>query len=48
MFVVSFFLGFAFAFYYGWLLTCIALGGVPAMLIAGAGLAFSMERGFKA
>ena len=46
MFVTSFFFGFAFAFYYGWLLTVILIGGIPLLILAGAGMAISMEGGF--
>jgi len=46
MFVTSFVFGFAFAFYYGWLLTVILIGGIPLLILAGAGMAISMEGGF--
>jgi ABC-type multidrug transport system fused ATPase/permease subunit len=48
MFVTSFFFGFAFAFYYGWLLTLVLIGGIPFLILAGAGMAISMESGFAA
>ena len=37
--IASFFFGFAFAFYWGWLLTCILLGALP--LLCGLGLALA-------
>jgi ABC-type multidrug transport system fused ATPase/permease subunit len=46
MFTTSFLFGFAFAFYYGWLLTLILCGGIPFLLLAGAGMAISLEAGF--
>lgn len=46
MFVTSFIFGFAFAFFYGWLLTLILCGGIPFLLAVGALFANSLESGF--
>lgn len=43
----SFLLGFAFAFLWGWLLTCILLAGFPVMAVMGTGMAYAMQDGFK-
>ena len=45
MSVGGFFIGFAFAFYWGWLLTLILLATVPVMILSGLGMAYSMEGG---
>lgn len=42
MSVAGFFLGFAFAFYWGWLLTLILLATLPVMILSGVGMAVSM------
>jgi hypothetical protein len=34
--MASFFLGFAFSFYWGWLMNCILLAFVPVIMIAAA------------
>jgi hypothetical protein len=39
----SFVFGFAFAFYWGWLLTVILLASIPFMIICGIGMAYSMK-----
>ena len=39
MAVTGLFFGFAFSFYWGWLLTCILLGALP--LLCGLGLALA-------
>jgi len=43
MSVFSAIFGFAFAFYWGWLLTVILLGGVPAMAVAGGVMGVAAE-----
>jgi len=48
MSVAGFFLGFAFAFYWGWLLTLILLATVPVMILSGVGMAASMVGGEEA
>ena len=45
MAVAGFFLGFAFAFYWGWLLTLILLATIPVMILSGIGMAASMAGG---
>lgn len=45
MSVGGFFLGFAFAFYWGWLLTLIFMATIPVMILSGVGMAMSMEGG---
>jgi len=42
MSVCSFFFGFMFAFYWGWMLTLILLAGFPVMSLMGIGMAVSM------
>lgn len=44
---VSFILGFAFAFVYGWLLTLILLALFPVMMLMGIGMGVAMQDGFK-
>lgn len=45
MSVSSFILGYAFAFYFGWILTLILLAGLPVMLCVGALLGVSVQGG---
>ena len=45
MAVASFFFGFAFAFYWGWLLTCIYLPVFPLMMIMGGVMALTFQGG---
>jgi hypothetical protein len=47
MFATSFIFGFGFAFYYGWLLTTILMGGIPLLLLTGGVMGMSLEAGFK-
>jgi ABC-type multidrug transport system fused ATPase/permease subunit len=44
--VASFFFGFIFAFYWGWLLTCILLAGFPIIIATGVSLGVSLQSGF--
>ena len=44
--IASFFFGFAFAFYWGWLLTCILLAGFPIFIGSGISLGVSLQSGF--
>jgi len=43
----SLLLGFAFVFYWGWLMTLIFMAAFPVMAIMGVGMAVSMQDGFK-
>jgi hypothetical protein len=45
--ISSFFLGFAFSFYWGWLMNCILLGFVPIIVVAGVLLAAAMQSGLS-
>lgn len=44
--VASFIFGFIFAFYWGWLLTCILLAGFPVIILTGVSLGASLQSGF--
>ena len=41
----SFFLGFAFSFYWGWLMNCILLAFVPVIIFAGVLMAAALQSG---
>ena len=45
MSVASFFLGYVFSFWWGWILTCILLGGLPVMICVGTVLGVSVSGG---
>jgi len=45
MSVSSFFLGYFFAFYWGWILTLILLGSFPVMMCTGTILGISVQGG---
>lgn len=40
--IASFIFGFGFAFYWGWLLTCILLAGFPIIIATGVALGMSL------
>jgi ATP-binding cassette subfamily B (MDR/TAP) protein 1 len=43
-----FFLGFAFAFYFGWKLTVILMGVMPVLMFMGIGFSMALESGVVA
>lgn len=43
----SFFFGFAFSFFWGWLMNCILLAFVPVMVLCGVAMAAAMQSGLS-